>query len=91
MKLTNAIKQKIVDNALTKAGIPAREEALRSRREAWAEKVRIDACGGAEAEANLVELIDHITELANGVPDALRCDWQLIKTDTDIDVNVSGL
>ena len=91
MKLTNAIKQQIVDNALTKAGIPAREEALRTRRAAWAEKVRIDACGGAEAEAKLVELRVHITELAKGVPDALRCDGQFIQTGTDIAVNVSGL
>lgn len=91
MKLTKAIKQQIVDNALTKASIPAREEALRARRAAWAEKVRVDACGGAEAEAKLVELSDHITELTNVVPDALRCDWQLINTDTNIAVNVSGL
>lgn len=91
MKLTNAIKQQIVDNALTKAGIPAREEALRASRATWAEKVRIDACGGAEAEAKLVELRDHIAELTKGVPSALRCDGRFIQTDTDIAVNVSGL
>lgn len=91
MKLTNAIKQQIVDNALTKAGIPAREEALRARRAAWAEKVRIEACGGEEAEAKLVELRDHFAELAKCVPDALMCNVEFIQTDTDIVVNVSGL
>lgn len=91
MKLTNAIKQQIVVNALARAGIPAREEALRARRAVWAEKVRIDACGGAEAEAKLVELRDQVAALANGVPDALRRDVEIIQTDTDISVNVSGL
>lgn len=91
MKLTNTIKQQIIANALARAGIPAREEALRARRAAWAEKVRIDACGGAEAEAKLVELRDRVMELANGVPDALRRDGEIIQTDTDISVNVSGL
>ena len=90
MKLTNAIKQQIVENALKKAGIPAREEALRARRAAWAEKVRIDACGGAEAEAKLVEIRDQVAELVSKVPSQLKSHADVVRSGLSIYLNVTG-
>lgn len=90
MKLTNAIKQQIVENALTKAGIPAREEALRARRAAWAEKVRIDACGGAEAEAKLVHLRDKVASLMSKVPPKLKTQSDAVRSGCSIYLNVTG-
>lgn len=91
MKLTNRIKQQIVDNALAKAGIPEREAALRARRAAWVEKVRIDALGGQEAVERLAQIEAEINKLIADIPSALVTKSSFIHTDTDIGVNVAGL
>ncbi|EHS2072186.1 hypothetical protein KVI17_005237, partial [Salmonella enterica] len=49
--LNKSIKEKIIDNALAKAGIPQRKKALRDARADWAERVRLAAIGGQETEA----------------------------------------
>ncbi|EDR2558308.1 hypothetical protein S563_002920 [Salmonella enterica subsp. enterica] len=48
--LNKSIKEKIIDNALAKAGIPQRKKALRDARADWAERVRLKAIGGPEAK-----------------------------------------
>ncbi|WP_455508187.1 Nmad5 family putative nucleotide modification protein [Enterobacter sp.] len=62
--LSSSIKEQIVCNALAKAGIPNRKAALRAARVAWAERVRLQAIGGAEVEAeirkNLKKKLKHL-------------------------------
>ncbi|EBP9572494.1 hypothetical protein ATQ59_26855, partial [Salmonella enterica] len=53
--LNKAVKEIIVDNALAKAGIPQRKKALRAARVDWAERVRLKAIGGPEAEAEILK------------------------------------
>ena len=53
--LTSSIKEQIIRNALAKAGIPKRKAALRAARIAWAERVRLQAIGGQEVEADIIK------------------------------------
>lgn len=53
--LTNSIKEQIIYNATVKAGIPKRKAALRAARIAWAERVRLQAIGGQEVEAEIAK------------------------------------
>ncbi|EED7243694.1 hypothetical protein YL86_002114, partial [Salmonella enterica subsp. enterica] len=61
--LTNHIKEQVICNALTKAGIPKRKAALRAARIDWAERVRLAAIGGQEVEAEIIKNLKKIETL----------------------------
>jgi hypothetical protein len=90
MKLTNAIKQQIVTAAIAKAGIPAEEEALRLRQEAWAEAVRVDALG-SELAGKIEEVAKQVREAVAAIPEALRSGGVGIVHRKEMYVNVAGV
>ncbi|EJX4926987.1 hypothetical protein OD635_003974 [Salmonella enterica] len=88
--LNKAVKEIIVDNALAKAGIPQRKKALRAARVDWAERVRLKAIGGPEAEAEILKAEKKIAALIAKLPEILRTDNMMIRTGTDIYLNLAG-
>lgn len=90
--LNKAVKEIIVDNALAKAGIPQRKKALRAARIDWAERVRLKAIGGpeAEAEAEILKAEKKIAALIAKVPEELRTDNMIIRTRAGIYLNLAG-
>ncbi|EDT2312349.1 hypothetical protein GSO54_004729 [Salmonella enterica] len=88
--LNKFIKEKIIDNALAKAGIPQRKKALRAARIDWAERVRLKAIGGPEAEAEVLKTEKKIAALIAKVPEELRTDNMVISTRVDIYLNLAG-
>ncbi|HGI9864315.1 TPA: Nmad5 family putative nucleotide modification protein [Salmonella enterica subsp. enterica serovar Montevideo] len=88
--LNKSIKEKIVDNALAKAGIPQRKKALRAARADWAERVRLAAIGGPEAEAEVLKTEKKIAALIAKLPEALRTNNMIIRRDSDIYLNLAG-
>ncbi|AXD71505.1 hypothetical protein LHY41_000300 [Salmonella enterica] len=88
--LNKSIKEKIVDNALAKAGIPQRKKSLRDARADWAERVRLAAIGGPEAEAEVLKTEKKIAALIAKVPEELRTDNMIIRTRADIYLNLAG-
>ncbi|EDY2185954.1 hypothetical protein GTE46_002470 [Salmonella enterica subsp. enterica] len=88
--LNKTIKEKIVDNALAKAGIPQRKKALRAARVDWAERVRLAAIGGAEAEVEIRKILKKIEALASKFPEALKTTNTFIRADSDIYINLAG-
>lgn len=88
--LNKSIKEKIVDNALAKAGIPQRKKALRAARADWAERVRLAAIGGPEAEAEVLKTEKKIAALVAKLPEALRTNTTFVKKDIDIYLNIAG-
>ncbi len=88
--LNKAIKEKIVDNALAKAGIPQRKKALRAARADWAERVRLKAIGGPEAEAEVLKTEKKIAALIAKLPEELRANNMLVRQDSDIYLNLAG-
>lgn len=88
--LNKAVKEIIVDNALAKAGIPQRKKALRAARADWAERVRLKAIGGPEAEAEVLKTEKKIAALIAKLPEELRTDNMIIRTRADIYLNLAG-
>ncbi|EEM8546730.1 hypothetical protein JRK10_005002 [Salmonella enterica] len=88
--LNKFIKEKIIDNALAKAGIPQRKKALRAARVDWAERVRLKAIGGPETEAEVLNTKKKIAALIAKVPEELRTDNMIIRTRADIYLNLAG-
>ncbi|EDQ2393624.1 hypothetical protein RU50_004687 [Salmonella enterica subsp. enterica] len=88
--LNKAIKEKIVDNALAKAGIPQRKKSLRAARADWAERVRLKAIGGPEAEAEVLKTEKKITALIAKLPEELQTNNTFVRKDSDIYLNLAG-
>ena len=92
MRMTNAIREQIIDNAVKKAGFPERAESIRQRRAAWAEAVRIDSLGGAEAAEAIEKLQDELNEIYQRIPKNLRNKNLCLHTDYEIyRLNIAGL
>lgn len=88
--LNKSIKEKIIDNALAKAGIPQRKKALRDARADWAERVRLAAIGGPETEAEVLKTEKKIAALIAKLPEELRTNYTFVRYDSDIYLNLAG-
>ncbi|ECE5060778.1 hypothetical protein DDU92_23215, partial [Salmonella enterica] len=88
--LNKFIKEKIIDNALAKAGIPQRKKALRDARADWAERVRLAAIGGPETEAEVLKTEKKIAALIAKLPEELRTNYTFVRYDSDIYLNLAG-
>ncbi|AXD45401.1 hypothetical protein FPT84_19700 [Salmonella enterica] len=88
--LTRNLKDTIIDNALTKAGIPQRKKALRDARADWAERVRLKAIGGPEAEAEVIKTEKKMAALAAKLPKELRTNNTFVRYDDYICLNLAG-
>ncbi|ENZ1877623.1 Nmad5 family putative nucleotide modification protein, partial [Salmonella enterica] len=88
--LNKSIKEKIVDNALAKAGIPQRKKALRDARADWAERVRLAAIGGPETESEVLKTEKKIAALIAKLPEELRTNYTFVRYDSDIYLNLAG-
>ncbi|ELD2651995.1 hypothetical protein RKH28_004828, partial [Salmonella enterica] len=88
--LTNHIKEQVICNALTKAGIPKRKAALRAARIDWAERVRLAAIGGQEVEAEIIKNLKKIETLVSKFPESLKTANSIIRKDNDMYLNLAG-
>ncbi|WP_340611678.1 Nmad5 family putative nucleotide modification protein [Xenorhabdus bharatensis] len=88
--LTKDIKNEIVNNALTKAGIFEKEEQLYKDRADWTEKVRIEAIGGENMEQGIQDIMSEMKKLADKIPEALRTGLNNIRESYYIQINLAG-
>jgi hypothetical protein len=88
-RLNRRIKDDIIDNAVIKAGIPGRKEALITRRAEWAERVRIAAIGGEEMDKKIQSIKKRFENAVKEVPDSVL-ENKVFRTDFDIYLNVAG-
>lgn len=88
-RLNRRIKDDIIDNAVIKAGIPGRKEALITRRAEWAERVRIAAIGGEEMDKKIQSIKKRFENAVKEVPDSVL-ENTVFRTDYDIYLNVAG-
>lgn len=92
MKLTNAIRDMIVHNAVAKSGLNDVRDTIVKQRAEWAEKVRLEAIGGVEEERKLVDINKKHEALVNSVPEGLRMSGRNpARTTNEIWVNVAGI
>lgn len=73
-KLTVAMRDTIVNNAVEKAGLNKETSTLAERRKVWAEKVADESIGGPENVAKLAEANKKITRIVSGLPKDLQED-----------------
>lgn len=89
-RLTNPLRDRIVANALAKAGIDAAQAALEAKRFAWAEAVRAKINGAPDDE--LLKLEAKVAKALALLPEHLRPDDDGILLRHDYDyVNLAGL
>jgi len=92
MKLTNAIREVIVNNAVAKSGLNDVRDAIVKQRAEWANKVRLEAIGGAEVEKSLRAINDQYKMLRESVPKSVQGDFRKpAKTRNEIYLNVAGI
>jgi hypothetical protein len=92
MKLTNAIRDVIVHNAVAKSGLNDARDVIVKQRAEWAEKVRLDAIGGVEVDKELGVISEKYAELLNSVPSKVRQDkGGIVRRYYVIYVNVAGI
>lgn len=72
-RLNKNIKDQIVVNAISKAGLYAKRDELVSLRVDWAERVRLEAMGGKEMDEEINKLHSEISEKLDSVP------WELVQ------------
>jgi hypothetical protein len=85
MRLTKVIKDAIAASALEKAGIPAREMAIRSRYAQWAEAIRL-----RYVTPEALALIEAARAASTAVPDLLRSYAFSPERGYRVCVNVAG-
>ena len=73
-KLTTNMRDTIVENALKKAGIYAKQREYAERRKLWAEKVADESVGGPDAVAILAEANKKVAKIVASLPEQLRTD-----------------
>lgn len=91
MRLTKAVKEAIVGNALAKFGRTAAEAELRGKYEALAERCRLYAIGGPEKEREYLEIEQKMLELCRRVPDELMKYVPQLDRRTTMRVSFAGM
>ncbi|CDM90228.1 Nmad5 family putative nucleotide modification protein [Xenorhabdus bovienii] len=89
--LTKEVKSLIVKNALAKAGIFEKKDQLYIDRADWAEKIRIEAIGGAHMDAGIKDIMSEIKTLAAKIPESLRIDDMPAREAIYIEINLAGV
>lgn len=93
-KLTNALRDAMITTAIVTAKIPEKREALREKYAVLAEKIRIEALGGAERAAE-VEAADTqiraIAERFNREDDDIIERHSVFKRDCDISLYIGDV
>lgn len=89
-RLTNALRDTIVKNALAKAGVPKRVDAAEASLQQWGELVRIDLLGGKEKADELAAKRQQVQELAKGVDANLRSTSDIFYGRKEVSLNMAG-
>lgn len=89
-RLTNELRDKIVRAAKDKAGITAAFEALDAKRYAWAERLRVEAVGGAESAERYAAINAHAKSVFNALPSNLRGYSYVVQRAKEFYANLGG-
>lgn len=90
-RLTNILRDKIVENALTKAGVTKRLKASESALEQWGEDVRVDLLGGKVKADDLAIKRNQVREIADGIDASLRSTSDIFYGRKEVSLNMAGV
>jgi len=89
MRLTNQIKDIIIENAIKKSGLLDKQADIRAKFAEWSEKVRVDALGGQCVADNVDRIISEMKSLSDQLPKSVQKE-RMCHFDDNIYVNVAG-
>lgn len=91
-KLTKAVKEQIVKNAVEKSGLIDEHNKIIQRRAEWANNVRLFAIGGVEVEKQLIAINEQYEVLCESVPKNLQGNRRRpARQRNETYVNVAGI
>lgn len=90
-RITNAIKDAIVKNALAKSGATARIKAVEEKRFEWAERARIETLGGPEKAAEYAAINKKSRKAYDALPQGLRVAANIVERRGSFYLNLAGL
>lgn len=90
-RITNAMKDAIVKNALLKSGATARLEAIKVKRFDWAERARIDTLGGPAKAAEYAQINIDAGKAYAALPGGLKQNSCIVTRRKEFYVNLAGL
>lgn len=90
-RITNAMRDHIVTEALKKSGVTAAEAALKEKRFDWAERARIEALGGPAIAKEYAEVNRKAKAAYEKLPQDMRDYSRIAKRDRRFHLNLGGL
>lgn len=89
-RITNAMKDAIVKNALMKSGVTAHIEAIKAKRFDWADRARIETIGGPEKAAEYAEINNKALKTYEALPNGLKDNANIVERRSNIYLNLAG-
>lgn len=89
-RITNAMKDSIVKNALLKSGVTERLAAVKEKRFDWAEAARIETIGGPKKAAEYAEINKKAKKSAESLPSSLRDNTSIVNRRSSVYLNLAG-
>jgi len=89
-RITNAMKDAIVNKALEKSGATSRIEAIKIKRFEWAEIARVHALGGEAKAREYAEINKHAHSIYSSLPQGLKGNANIVERRSDIHLNLAG-
>lgn len=89
-RITNALREKIIKNALSKSGYVAERKAHDEKRAAWDEAVRIEAVGGEDEVKRLQKIQEHYEAQQKTLPEDLRGGCYAVEHRSSALLNLAG-
>jgi hypothetical protein len=90
-RITTALKDAVVKNAVAKSGITGELEAIKIKRFAWAERVRIEVIGGPEKSAEYSKINAEASIAYSALPQEMKDHSNIVERRSSFYVNLAGL
>lgn len=91
IRITTALKDAVIKNAVAKSGVTAELEAIKTKRFAWAERVRVELVGGPEKAAEYAKINAEASTTYSALPQEMKDHSNIVERRSSFYVNLAGL
>lgn len=89
-RITNAMRDAIVKNALLKSGMTAKAEEIKQKRYDWAERARVETIGGHEKATEYAQINKNSRAIHDSLPSGFQGHANIIDRRQRIYINLAG-
>jgi len=90
-RITTALKDAVIKNAVAKSGVTAELEAIKAKRFAWAERVRIQVVGGPKKAAEYAKINAEAATAYGALPTEMKDHSNIVERRSSFYVNLAGV